>query len=640
MPIPVGVALGTFLIDVSGTPFGGSPVWTDATADLLTTGDGGSPMSGSWGRQDYLGDITAAEATIILDNVTGNYTPGKTSGAYYPYIRKGLHVRVQLLVASVEVGIFDGYADSIEASFENGIYPICTLSCTDILGRFGNNQTLQGFLIEEMLRDDPVCLYPLQEAEGSTSFGDITGTLAPAVIVDSKYGPGVVVAGQDPSSGLFNSSCVDVTNTAYSTWTTGTVAAGSWLAVDLGSLIASGDYSIEIWAQTPLSPPAINSFIFSNAATAVSFQLGSAGTLNFEGVGIFASTPNLPLDGNFHQIVGTSNSTDRIIYIDGQMQADRPGSPGVGPSGLTTFGMDIGSIVAPGPDAPFTGAFAYIAVYPEALNAGRVLAHFNAGNNGFAGIDTTSQRIGRLASYRANTGVGTAACLGVMGEQDIASESLAQAYLDCGDVEGTMVYVDGFGSIQILSRLALFNPAFDLTLDCALQQVDIPTTFRDDNQNFRNDITVSRPGGADQRFVDQASVDQDGQAQDTVTIPIDTDANALYTAQWLVGLGTQEQVGSPALSVNLLTEPSSPLVLAALQIGPLDSINVINLPPAASSTFGPLVQGGSWTIGVEDFELSWYTTPLPPPVLTSDGIVNGISVAADTADSATYVCAY
>jgi hypothetical protein len=91
-------------------------------------------------------------------------------------------------------------------------------------------------------------------------------------------------------------------------------------------------------------------------------------------------------------------------------------------------------------------------------------------------------------------------------------------------------------------------------------------------------------------------------------------------AAWLVAIGSQEQLGSPALSVNLLTEPSTAIVMGALQIAPLNVVEAVNLPAGSpAGSFAGIVEGGSWTIGVEDFELSWYTTQIPPAVVEING---------------------
>ncbi len=95
---------------------------------------------------------------------------------YYPHVRFGIRLQVLETIGSSTVNYFDGYITDVTAIPQNGTYWTTEVNAADIFGRMGSTTNLQGYLLEEMLLDSPVSLNPFQEAEGATSFGDISGT--------------------------------------------------------------------------------------------------------------------------------------------------------------------------------------------------------------------------------------------------------------------------------------------------------------------------------------------------------------------------------------------------------------------------------------------------------------------------------
>ena len=188
MPIIVGAGFNPqVLLDVSGTSFGGSPTWTDVSSQVVA-GLSFAPMTGSWGRQDQFSDVTPSTGSVTYQGNDGRFAPGKTTGMYYPWIRRGLHRRVQVGVGGTTVNLLDDYATSIQVVPTREFWTVQHAG-TDILGRYGGTASssatqvavgtsLRSFLAEEMLLDAPTALYMLQEPEGSASFADVTGNNA------------------------------------------------------------------------------------------------------------------------------------------------------------------------------------------------------------------------------------------------------------------------------------------------------------------------------------------------------------------------------------------------------------------------------------------------------------------------------
>jgi hypothetical protein len=618
--LPVGLVGWTVLADLSGTAFGAAPTWTDIT-DAVDTPQ--TPLQISGGRQDWISDVSAATCSFTLDNHLGHFTPGNASSPHYPHVKTGVRIQVRAQIGGLTVYMFDGYVNSWNVTFENGQYAYCGVDASDLLGRWAND-TCQSFLAEEMLSDGPIFLYSLQEPAGSLSFGDLTGDFPALQIVSSKYGPGVVDAGA-AAPGQFAASLVTITNPGYGT---GAMPA-SWLQADLPSATTAVPVgTLEVWCQTSAAAPAV----LAQVAQAGGFLLwiDNAGLLwgqvtDTTGTDIVVTSVNPVCDGNVHLFavtLGTDHKT-LTLYVDGIPAA----FPTVAGSPLTSLPVNpilvaAGTVFSPSPPVRefAEGGFAYLAYYGSCLSAGRIATHHQAGTVGFAG-ERTDQHLTRILSYRTNSGLGSFDTgLTRVGSQDIDGETFQQALFDCSEAEVGLVYINGLGEPEFRSRSRRFNPPVALTLDASLSQVDVSTEFKDDMQYVENDVTVTRPGGAAQRVTNPASISTVGVQSASYTLNIDTDQNALNTAQFLCAVGSQEQLSAPVVEIDLLTEPSTSVTLGALQLKPFDVIQIINAPTGAPSpsVLSYPMQGWNFSVAISEMRAQFYTTPNWPKVATWD----------------------
>lgn len=610
----------TVELDLTGSPFGTAFSGTDVSAAALAGGTA-SPITVTWGRQDQYSQVTPTSVAGVFNDATGDYTPGKTSGTHYPYIRRGLHRRVAVTANATTVNVSDDFATTLEVVPSTDLWTT-NISGSDILARYGGTQssddpnqripgtTLRSMLAEEMLLDSPSALYMLQEADGSTTFADVTGNNSPATVVDSKYGAGNVDAGQQPTVTWYGGNVVQFTNGDFGTWTSGTAAKGSGLQFISPDLSGGTSLTVEAWAQVD-STPTGNAWIFGNTSCGLAVQ-GGTGDLLFYGPSASMNSSVSICDGEMHHLAGTVSGTTYTVYVDGVSV----GSGGIGPSHagpgptVSSVGLLNG---ATAPSDPLTGGVGYGAMYSTALSSTRLLDHFNAGNNACSG-DMTDARITRLLSYRPNYGTVLDTGLGTMGFQDIQGRSLTDCLLEVGQVEGGVVFVDGLGRVNFRSRSRLFNPAVTVTLDCLAGDVSFGGNFREDTQNVLNDVTVSGSSGAAQRYYDAASIDQDGEFSISISLPIQLDTAALDMAAWMVANGTLEQVTIDSLTVNLLTCPAA-TAAAVLALQPMDVIQVTNIDvnatraPATTMTF--MVQGGSLSLAMDAMTATLNLTPAP-----------------------------
>ena len=614
-------------LDVSGSTFGTTFAPTDVTASAAA-GMSFEPITVNWGRQDQYTAINPSTVSGELINSDGTFSPGNASGTYYPHIRRGLRRRVSVGVNGTTVNLSEDYATSLEIVPAKDSLAVTKIDGADILAGFGATAsssavnapsvgtTMRSFLAEEMLLDAPSCLYLLQEADGSTSFADVTGTQGTAVIGNSSLGAGVVAAGQTPTSGVFEGGTfVDITNAAYSTSIGTARCAGSYLEFTHPDLSAVTSYSYEVWVTTLTSPPGQNAAVLSTQPGPI-FAVESTGVVIFSALAASATTAKSICDGGVHQIVGVvTGGVGSTVYIDGVLAASAAGT-GSGGFGVlpTTLGM---SLAAPGSTAgflPFSGGVSHAAIYPTALSAARVLAHYQAGTTTLAG-ERTDQRVARLLSYRANSGSTLDTGLGTMGVQNIAGRSLQDCLLEVAQTEAGALYIDGTGKVNFRSRSRLFNPTPSVTLNMASGGVNFGSNWREDTQNVINDATVTNSTtGSEQRFYNASSISSDGEYSTSVSLPLNADSDALNMAGWLVVNGVQQQLTATPLIVDLL-HITAAQAQAVLQLAPLDCIQLTGCPtPAPASTMTFIVQGGSISLAADAATATLNLTPLPYPV--------------------------
>jgi hypothetical protein len=140
------------LIAFTTPALSGTPSWADVTGDVLA-------FTTSRGRSDELAVIQPGTATIVLDNLSGDYEPDNTGGPYYGDLRPMRRVRIsaQATSGSAMTPVWDGYVDSWTVTTPNGgpSPRICTVECTDrfkVLARRTNTgTTVQEFAEDRVL---------------------------------------------------------------------------------------------------------------------------------------------------------------------------------------------------------------------------------------------------------------------------------------------------------------------------------------------------------------------------------------------------------------------------------------------------------------------------------------------------------
>lgn len=224
-----------------------------------------------------------------------------------------------------------------------------------------------------VLEDAPVAWYRLGES----------GTVVPGITAafDSSG---------NSDNGLYNGSDLTLGESGpiYGDPTTAVASAGSggvFDAAEGGSGVEDysngrSSISLEMWVKlaTPQSAGGnglllagwgaglVDTYIGTNPDG--TFAFGAANSVN-EGE-VVSSTKTLA-DNAWHHVVGVFHSTGLIIYIDGA-------SNGSSTHGASTLGSGSGVPFEISDSDAFVGSFGEVAIYPQALSAGRVLIHYQA----------------------------------------------------------------------------------------------------------------------------------------------------------------------------------------------------------------------------------------------------------------------
>jgi hypothetical protein len=158
------------------------------------------------------------------------------------------------------------------------------------------------------------------------------------------------------------------------------------------------------------------------------------------------------------------------------------------------------------------------------------------------------------------------------------------------------------------ARGARYNRPVAMALDFDAGHVSEPPEPTDDDQQIRNDITVSRPGGSEARSVDEADVIKHGKYEGGGEINVEVDGVLPDHARWRRHLGTFDGQRWSRIDMNIAARPA--LLPVWLSAG-LGSRATFANPPsqAAGDDVDVIVEGYVVTLGPFDFAVALNTSP-------------------------------
>ena len=260
----------------------------------------------------------------------------------------------------------------------------------------------------------------------------------------------------------------------------------------------------------------------------------------------------------------------------------------------------------------------HIAVHDELLDLFTLAGELNA-HEGENALDRVSRLCGEEGVlFRAAGDRGGATAMGPQLPNDLLT--LLQ---EAADADNGILYEprDLFG-LAYRTRESMYNQAARLELDYDAGQVAAlePT---DDDQQTRNDITLTRQGGSSFRAVQQtgplsilAPPDGVGRYDTSTTLNLQSDGQLPDAAGWLLHLGTVDEARYPLVGLNLAHNAytsDAALTLAAEDLDVGDRLVITNppawLPPDQISL---LAQGFVETLGAVTHTIQANCSPESP----------------------------
>jgi len=591
MPIPGADSPATqvLLDDASG---GGTWPYDITTYVELQYG-----YSNPRGRSDEVGDVQPSTLGMTLNNSDGRFTLGTTGGGYGT-INTDRRIQVKETVSGVTTTRFTGYVQDWPVEWPGGSpgYAVATINAVDRLPRL-NRRVLRSIVEQEILLDSPLAYYTLGEPAGSTSAADSSGAGAPnltmvgsgtAVVFGTATGPGTdgltaaTFSGSGPFSGWF-------------------LTAG----------LATSPALVECFFTTAAAPAGDASAILAlddgSSVTAVCvLSDGKVGLVREDGSGFRPASSPVVTGGELHHVAW--NTSTGTLYVDGTSFGS---SVTASRTRLTVGGALPGTVEE---YHRFNGVIAHVAAYATAPSAARVLAHVQAGDDGFAG-ERSDQRVSRLALYANIPTADQVLATGVQTNVphfDITGMSPTAAMQEVVNSEDGLLFLRGDGKLVFQNRThrgAQVTPDLTITADA----MGANDRFTGDMQRIINTATVTRSGGAGAYAVNAASLAAHEQYPTSMDLKVATDAEATDRANWEANAYPEPLPRLGSLTLDLLGQTVA-VQQAVMALELSDRIRITDLPAQTpgGTTADLVVEGWTETVSSTQWTMQLNVTPWAP----------------------------
>lgn len=564
----------------------------DPTANFVTLA-GVRQYKVAGGRETQFEQFGPRTATVVMDNRSRTLDP-----LVNPNAKAMRRLRIDVQHNSVWYPRFYGYLDALPQEWRRPRDAFVTLTATDGFKVLEQTDLLSS-IKHEYLTDPPVAAYMLDEQSEATAAADLTAEWTPAPLV---YGKGPASAtyafGDDPVPGdpeatsltLSPHLFVDVNTIPDAGWVVQPLARGvgpalsptNGLAVECAFKTTESRFSVTLFDQHD-----------RRGNTQINLRLYAAGWLEFTSVGDYVNTFN---DGEWHHVAGVIEADRRTfrLYVDGVQRASAVASSDYTfPD--TPYGSVIGGLFTPSFSGQYLrGSIAAVGLYNHPLSAARIAAHATAVRTGFAG-ELSGARVSRLLDY--------AGFPSTLREIDAGSTELMQQPLGKSALaalrqvalsESGALYMTRDGKVRFRARHTVLTGTRHTTVQATFgnQPGELPyanDSLRVDNddEQIRNDISVTRVGGVTQRAYDAASQDEYGPRRYSPSeeLLVASDHEMFDYAHWLLERYSDPHPRIDAIKVHPQRDSAAlfPLVLG-LDYG--DRVAVKYTPPGA----GPRIE--------------------------------------------------
>lgn len=586
--------------------------WTDITDRALL----GGGTKTKRGRDRVVDEFETGSQTIVLRNDDRAFDSEHAAGPYFGMLLPGVPIRVTLQPdGEAEMPIARGYApDWVQESDDTNVWATCKVDGLGVFDKL-SRATQQGSSVYdlEVLADGPLAYWKLDDQSEGLML-DSSGYGRDGIFDNAERSQDPLLA--DGGQSVFFDHVGDNRGRYY------------------GQVVASFPCTIEAWVKTPRDLAAEKFIMIATDGYGQGFSWGiRSSALSPNGEQVISrttrrerGTTRIDDDAVHHLVVSMATATSWDLYVDGVLESDTVLIAGSGtdvPSGST---WTIGNTVnMSGGDFGFDGFIDNVAVYPSALSAGRVAAHYEAGVAPWTG-DRTDQRLERIFDgvglpadrydlEQGNTMLGTAT---------IDDEALDVA-MATEQAEDGRLFETADGVVRFLNRYwAVTAPeATNVQLSFSDDPVKVaagthlpytsPARTNGDSLLI-NSATGNRVGGPTIPHRDQVSIDQFGEASRQFSnLLLSSDAEVRSLLEYKVASRSIPQLCIPWLRVKMgkLT-PAQQAAVLALEIGYRIEVERTPQGVGAASVIEFFIEGVEFELGAgDDVTAVFYVSPTP-----------------------------
>lgn len=621
---------------MSATPVVQLLVGVGYTTDITSLLSIKLPVSVTRGRSDEFSDVQPSVMTLTLDISTTTPPAALVVGA---------PIRLRATVNGVTTNRFTGTVDSVTVNWpsDSGASSTVTVTGVDLMASL-NRRKLPATLTATIMAAAPSVYWPMHEAEGATSAGDLSGKGGHPLMVAQRGTGGTFSMGSGDGAPTQSLGCA--------TFERASATAGPYLTTTLTSALPVAPPGTYNWGflvtfVVASSTVAAQTFVRlrrpdtepQDGAPLLDIGCDGSGYLRVSSAfkaGVTNSSTIQVCDGLPHHVSvfgvavpGSPEIFTTVWRIDGGVGAHLGGAVSTGGTpwpGVTV--VEVGGSLSTGANQA-SASISDLAYFPISAPTTATDDIGKAATTGFT-TDRTDQRIGRyldwlgITARSLETGSVTATA-----HQDTTDLSPVAAMNAVAATERGLVFVDASGQVTFHSRTHRYGTLWTALLDA--DALDESLTFTTDTQSLINKVTASRPFGSTVTFSDPSSITAYGEYPTEVellisgqqapptpgSIPAVTNSGALEAfaaAAWMVNTNSTPRPRVSTVGVDLLTQtPAIAAQMQALELGSL--IGLIGLPSQApSGALSLFVEGWTETISLSEWTMQLNTSPNDSPL--------------------------
>lgn len=615
-------------VDFTHDPSSSSFTWVDITNRARAA-------SYRRGRSYERGTVDVGGGQLKLRNDDGALDPTNAGSTYAPNVIPYRRIQHNVTVLGVTYPVFTGLVERWPQEWSVG-YGYSPVQVVDFFAWLGAGK-LRSVVQQEILADAPAGYWPLSDPANSTSAGSLVGGAA-ATVATSKWGAGSLTFG---TSTTLTDSTTAVTVASPDSGSSPTLTArATYLTAPTVPPAGSG-FAIELWARTAntaasgalYSLPRITSgflpgqvFFKVRGSSSPGYDAEIGGTA----ANIIASNTTPLHDAAWHHIVMVLESDQKTchIYIDGNLDSTTvAGSPIAFPSVTSpiALGVMVGASTPTAVEAPFSGDLAGFAVYSAPLTAARVLAHYTAGLNGFAG-ETANARIARILRYAGWTATTDLdVCTTTMLAASMSGKSALDAVTEVATSEGGVFFASKAGVLTYRSRRTRMQTTTSAATfgDGVGETPYVDIAFDFDPTYVYNDVQVTRTGAATISAKSSASQVKYGVRSLPLSIDTQSDAEARDEADWTLNAYANPSARVRSVTIDCIATPGGWAAVLPLEVG--SRVTVKRRPVGGTITVNSFVESVAFDIvDVTRARCTLELSPIPLQALIADDATYGV----------------